>query len=479
MHHHVPSEYSETMRVRTGYEAVIAHRTSETFACTATQDGVIEAIDTNLGLIKVRYVPHIDPPLKLENISSSSAIRSKFTEMATHELAEHHPLFIAQADENTTTFHLHDIYTFKGILLQVVDILPLENVDTMPMNDYLTSSAKDTLRTSKTAVVVKFMQILHDPADEVDIFKFGTKFTSAAGSFVKQNIVCNVTVGEHIHRGDVLAYNTGFFELDPFDSKQVTWKHGIMANVALMECNDTIEDSNAITPEFSKRLETATSHLRILQITGNTIIRDIKPIGSVVQTTDLLCTIEDADIASLSDPNNSSMLELLTSLNRKAPRARYHGEIAEIDMLYSCPMSEMDPSLVELAKHINARKQALASAASVTHKSADYAAPAQVAVGTKFHGVEFAADTVMLMFMITENISQDVGSKIVICNQAKSVTSTVTDRPMETESHYPVDVLFSSRSINNRIICSPTTVGFTNRVLFAQENAAVKLFFDK
>jgi len=478
LHHHVPSEYSETMRVRTGYEAVLAHRTSEIYACSAKQDGVVEEINNDLGLIKVRYVQHVYPPFKFDRVSSSSAIRSKFTEVATRELAANHPVYVAQADAKTTEFHLHDIYIFNNMLLQVVDILPLADIDTMPMNEYLTSSAKDTLHGEKQSVVVKFMRILHDPSDEVDIFKFGTKFTSAAGSFVKQKVVCNVTVGEKIHRGDILAYNTGFFELDPFDPKQVTWKHGIMANVALIEGNDTIEDSNAITPEFSKRLETASSHLRTLQITANTIIRDLKPIGTVVQTTDLLCTLEDADIASLSDADNNSMLELLTSLNRKAPRARYHGEIAEIDMLYSCPLSEMHPSLAALAKLINTRKSLLAEAASGTHKSVDYAAPAQVTVGTKFHGIEFLADTVMLMFYITEDIDLGAGDKIVLMNQAKSVTATVTEKPMETESHYPVDMLFSAKSVNNRIITSPTTVGFANRVLAHLETCSTDLYFD-
>ena len=467
------------MRVRTGYEAVLAHRTGETFACTAQHDGVVEAVDSNLGLIKVRYTLKTPPTLKLEWISSTASIRNKFVELAKHALEAQHPIFIAQEDATTSAFHLHDTYSFNGVILQVMDILPLLSFDQMPMNEYLPSNAKQVILHAKHPVLVKLIPTTHNPKDEVDVFKFGTKFTSAAGTYVKQSVVCNVSVGDKIHRGDVLAYNSGFFELDPFDPNQVTWKHGVMSNIALMESNDTIEDSNAMSADFSRRMETSSSHLRMLQISAKTIIRDVKPIGSVVQTTDLLCTLEDADIASLSDSDNSAMLDLLTSLNRKSPRAQYHGEIAEIDVLYVCPLSEMHPSVAALVNQINIRKSALAKAAAATHKTADYALSSQVNVGTKYHGIEFEEDTVLFMFYISEIIEHGTGDKLVIANQMKSITATIIEQPIYTETGYPVDMIFSARSVNNRIVTSPTTTGFANRVLAHLEDVVTELYFKK
>lgn len=476
--HHLPSEYSETMRVRTGYETVIAHRTGESFACTAQRDGVVEAIDRDLGIIKVRYTPQKRPALNLDHVASTPSIKNKFVDIAKRELAEHHPIYIVQDDDATTAFRLHDIYTFNTHLLRVEDILPLTDVDHIPMGDYLTDAAKTTLKHATHPIVVKLVPIDHDPADDRDIFKFGTKFTSASGSYVKQNVVCNVQPGETIHRGDVLAYNTGFFELDPFDAKQVTWKHGVTANVVLMEANDTIEDSNAITADFSRRLSTSSSHLRTLQLTANTIIRDVRAVGDEVQTTDLLCTLDDAEIAELSDSETSAMIDLLTSLNRKAPRARYHGVISDIDMLYSCSLKDMHPSLAALAEQINVRKHALAVAASDTHKTADYAEPSQVPVGTKYHDCEFEEDTVLLMFFISEEISHGAGDKIVLGLQAKSVTASVIEKPIFTESGKEIDMIFSARSINNRIIMSPIICGATNRVLETLEQRVTDLYFE-
>lgn len=450
--HHIPSEYSETSRIRTGYETIVAHRTGEAFACTVKRDGVVESIDHDLGLIKILYNPIKYPILDLKKIPPTVNIKDN--------LEKNIPILVPQNAE-TTTFKLHDIYVFGAYLLKVVDIIPTDQTN------------------SKKMVQVRFAPVSQNTLGDIDIFKFGTKFTSAAGSFVKQMIVCNVHPGEHIKRGDVIAYNSGFFEQDPFNSKQVTWKHGVMANVVLMEANDTIEDSDAISTDLSKRLKTSISHLRTLSITANTIIRDIKNVGDEVQTTDLLCTLEDADIDILSNTKNNAMLDLLTSLNRKAPRVHYHGVISEVDVLYSCPISKMHPSLAAVVKQINAKKHALAKAASTTSKFSEYPEPSQVVVGTKYCGVDFDVDTVLFMFYISEDIDHGAGDKLVLGAQAKSVCASVIEKPISTESGVRVDMLFSGRSVNNRIITSPTTMGFVNRILEKLEDVVLDLYYKK
>lgn len=55
MSQYVPTAKSDVCRLRTGYEKVMAHRTTEPFASAAEQDGVVESIDEQLKLIKVKY----------------------------------------------------------------------------------------------------------------------------------------------------------------------------------------------------------------------------------------------------------------------------------------------------------------------------------------------------------------------------------------------------------------------------------------
>ena len=410
-------------------------------------------------------------------VSNSSQIRDKFTELATSTLGKRLPIFIAQEDSNTTKFKLGDIYSFGDYSVKVTDISPYDQ-NTFSF-DYLPDTAKNILSKAKRAVSIKLVPYFEKPADDMDVFKFGTKFTSVSGSYLKQTIIANVKQGDVVFRGDVIAFNTGFFELDPFDPKQVTWKHGIMTRVALMECDGTIEDASAITEELSRRLEMQPAHLRTLELNSKTILKDLVTVGTEVQTTDLLCTLEDSDIGSLTDSDDTSVLDLLTELNRKAPRARYHGIVSEIDVLYSCAIEDMHPSVAELVKKINQHKHQLSKAAKNTNKNTYYAEPSQIQVGTKYRGVEFGTDTIILMVYISESIDMDVGSKLVLMNQAKSVCSAVIEKPISTISGYPVDMIFSARGISNRILLSPTIVGFTNRCLVKLEELSIQKYFSE
>lgn len=53
--HTMPTEYADVSRVRTGFEKVIAHRSSDIFALTAKQDGIVVDVNDKLKLIKIRY----------------------------------------------------------------------------------------------------------------------------------------------------------------------------------------------------------------------------------------------------------------------------------------------------------------------------------------------------------------------------------------------------------------------------------------
>lgn len=55
MTHTVPTIEHDNLRIRTGFEKVIAHRCNNLFAYTAKQDGVVLDIDENLKTVKIKY----------------------------------------------------------------------------------------------------------------------------------------------------------------------------------------------------------------------------------------------------------------------------------------------------------------------------------------------------------------------------------------------------------------------------------------
>ena len=53
--HYVATNQGDVSRVRTGFEKVVAHRTNPPFAYCADEDGTVEKIDENKGIMTVRY----------------------------------------------------------------------------------------------------------------------------------------------------------------------------------------------------------------------------------------------------------------------------------------------------------------------------------------------------------------------------------------------------------------------------------------
>lgn len=63
---------------------------------------------------------------------------------------------------------------------------------------------------------------------------YGEEYGSCSDMITTQKAELTVGLGDTFKRGEILCYNPQFFEKDPY-SKQVDWKHGTMANVAIMK----------------------------------------------------------------------------------------------------------------------------------------------------------------------------------------------------------------------------------------------------
>jgi hypothetical protein len=80
----------------------------------------------------------------------------------------------------------------------------------------------------------------------------GLRYGAAAGLTVPHNVAPAPTLkaGDKFEAGQILAFNTGFFDYDPLNPKQVAFKGSVMARVALMENPLTLEDSCMISQDL-------------------------------------------------------------------------------------------------------------------------------------------------------------------------------------------------------------------------------------
>ena len=80
--------------------------------------------------------------------------------------------------------------------------------------------------------------------------------------------------------------------------------------------------------------------------------------------------------------------------------------------------------------------------------------------------------------MIQEELGMEAGDKMVISNSLKSIVSHVAEKQHLSESGLPVDILFSTTGVMNRIVSSPISVGIVERNMDALKQNVLTMYFD-
>lgn len=369
--HVLPTKESTSTRVRTGYERIIAHRSSNLYSYAAKQDGKVIEVDETTNMCKIQY-----------------------------------------KDGTTHTFEFGELY----------------------------GECSDIYATLKLELTVK--------------------------------------KGDSFKRGDILCYNPQIFEKDPM-SKQVDWKHGLLATIAIIDKASTYEDSNSISTELCSKLEIEPVQVRQINITAGTVVHEYKKLGEEVDISDYLMIFEDADMEDMSSiSTNEETLHYLARLNRKTPKAKFAGKIVDVEAFYSCPLSEMHPSLAKCVKEIIKPKLNKHKFSQGSINGSEFPVSQPLPEGTKFKNVKFEKDTVVIRYRIKEKIAAGVGDKLVIGSALKTVIAEVHE-DARTESGKPIDVFFSGSSICNRIINSAPLVGIAESILEEMETQVTDIYFGK
>lgn len=452
----------------------IAHRVSDNFAVAASGDGVVTDIDDKTGIITVKYD---DLPMP---VSGTLTVPYPVSQLETYKKSEH-PFEIVIGASEIPNYPLGKTFSLSAnmnaIVLTIEEGLTLQQIDPK-----LLATRKDLIQKVQKNTEVSLALVGLKCTGKVipgdsQAYQFGERFTTVSGSQIRQDLVVNVTPGEKIKRGDILVYNKGFFEADPY-SKQVGWKHGVMTTVALVETAETLEDGSVISKRLGEKLTMAPAHTKTITLTNDTALKQIVTLGEIVETTDPVCTFIEGDLDTLLNSGSEDTLNFLTSLEKKAPKAGYHGRIADIDIFYACSFDQLHPTLKVVAKQIEKRKRALAAALKGTVKENAIHVDAQVPVGVKYHGVEFTENTVVIEFVISEEIPCGVGDKCVIGAANKTVVSSVMEEQGYTQSGIAVDALYGCASAAARIVNSVYIMGIGNRVMRKAQDNIVDMYFN-
>ena len=302
-----------------------------------------------------------------------------------------------------------------------------------------------------------------------EVYPYGSELMEFDSMELESKIVCNVKLGQKVNKGDIITYNSEYFKKDTF-SGQIDMSIGTLANVIFMEMDTTLEDSTEISQRLSKKLTMNPVNIKVVSLSGKSLIHKYLDIGTTVSPTDDLMIFEEDATATENMNTNDEALEMLAELNRRTPSAGYAGKIIRIDAYYSCDPSEMHPTVYELVKKCTDEKNRRYKLAKSSNESDEYPQSSIIKEGSKYKGVTFDKETVVFIFHIQERIPHSVGDKLVLCNQLKCTCGGIFPRPIYSESGIEVDMFFSMMSTNKRIVLSPFKFGITSRILMKIED---------
>ena len=309
-----------------------------------------------------------------------------------------------------------------------------------------------------------------------DVFTFGESYTEFQSFEVTNRVALDVKMGQSFKKGDIITHNTDYFHKD-HDTGQVDFSIGSLANVALMESDATTEDSCEISERLSKKLTMYPTNERVVVLSAKSLVHYCAKVGDHVIPTDNLMIFEESPMTQSMFTADDDTLSMIADLNKATPHANHQGEIVKIDAYYGCEIKDMSPTLQPIVKAAVDEKIRRSKLASETDKADEYPTSSIIAKDSKYKGTMFTEDTVMLIFHIKEAIPHGTGDKLVLCNQLKCTCCGVFPKKLYTESGVEVDMLFSARAMNKRIVLSAPLTGIASRILERVEDDICKEWF--
>lgn len=213
---------------------------------------------------------------------------------------------------------------------------------TSDMFAYSARKAGKVISVSDTGIVIEY-----EDGEQKGI-ELGRRFGSAAGLTIPHEVITDMKIGQKFKEGEIIAFNSGFFQRDFLNPSNVVWKSGITIKTALMESTKTFEDSSSISKRVSELLMTKVTYVRTVIINFADSVRKLVKINDVVEPEDILCIIEDP-VTSSANVFDEETINTLKMLSAHTPQAKYKGKVERIIAYYYGDKEDMSESLRTIA----------------------------------------------------------------------------------------------------------------------------------
>lgn len=300
--------------------------------------------------------------------------------------------------------------------------------------------------------------------------ELGRVYGKAEGTTYPHDVMSPLSVGDSFKRGDILAYNTKFFEPDFIDPKNIVLKMNHAITTAMIEANQTHEDSCSISSNVGSTFTTEVTKVKsfVVRFTQNLV--SVRKVGEKVGPKDILLIIED-EITANTGAFSDDALSTLKRLSNIAPRAGVLGVVEKIEVFYNGDKRDMSLTLKKLADRSDSESAEAAKASNRPVVSG------KVSEEYRVSGTPLELDQAELRIYMTVVANTGVGDKGVFAHQMKCTIAEVQRGDIHTEDGVKVDATFSYRSVAARGVLSPSILGTTISLLDEVAKQATDAYF--
>ena len=318
--------------------------------------------------------------------------------------------------------------------------------------------------------LTKNVIVIKTKTGEVIRLPLGRRSGKWQGKAVPHELITDLKLGDKFKAGTPVTYNPLFFQYN-WVAGTLSFKQGLLANVALIESIDTLEDSSAMSSKLTSKLDTYIVEPRDVLVNFTQEVENFVKIGQEVEYETLLCSLLDTlSTSSTAQMFTGDSREILNDIAQINPKAEYKGKVVNIEAIYVGDPEEMTESLRAIVEKCDREKSNAAKEQGKPRQDGS------TTPGYRVDGTVLEANTCVLRVSIECLQNMRTGSKVVVAHQMKSVTGRVWDEDVLTESGQEVDLFFGYQSLQNRIVTSPEVLGTTNKLMIAATKAAIKAY---
>ena len=300
-------------------------------------------------------------------------------------------------------------------------------------------------------------------------YAIGRQYGHAEGSIYPQDVTTSLKEGSSVKKGDIITYNSLYFQPDPLSPQSVTWKSSLDVKVAFYESTQTLEDSCSISQKLSQKFKTRTTKVKSYVVKFTQGIKQLMKPGTQLKPTDILFIIED-EVTNEAGLFDEDTLKTLKKFSNFAPKSKVYGVLDKIEVFYHGNKDDMSPDLRKIAdqsdKQLSDLYKGLGRKPITGSVNDEY----------RVEGNPLVLDTAEIKLYITVENTAGVGDKLVFANQLKSVIGEVMQNDMATDKGEPIDAVFGYRSAAARTVNSPLIIGTTSTLLKVIAQRAVSLY---